>query len=429
MPEIQPFRGWRYDVNQVGLLADVTAPPYDVIDAGAQHDLYQRHPCNVVRLILNRDEPGDESESLRYERAAAFLADWQDQGVLQRDDSPTLSVYHQVFSWEGVEHVRRGFVGRIRLEEFGSGSVFPHEQTMAGPKADRLALWEHGRTCLSPVFGLYPGDPAAVQQPLEDACRDRSPREVIDPDGVVHRMWAVNDPEAISAACAGLAAVPVFIADGHHRYETALNYRQGHDEPAAGFTMMMLVSMDDSGLAILPTHRLVTGTPGLTSARLASLLESHFSVSQVGDGPAGARLAWEQISGDGGQDCLAFGTAADGCWQLARLRDPRSMDPLAAEHSTDWRGLGVSRLHRLVLDHLLTREFSEEQISCRYAHLLEEVNDSLEGGEVSLAVLVAPATLDHVRGIASSLETMPPKSTFFYPKLLSGLVFYSLTGD
>ena len=429
MPEIQPFRGWRYNGNQVGRLADVTAPPYDVIDERAQNELYQRHPCNVVRLILNRDEPGDDSDSHRYERAANFLSNWQDQGVLQRDASPTLSVYHQVFTWEGVEYVRRGFVGRIRLEEFGSGSVFPHEQTMAGPKADRLALWEHGGTCLSPVFGLYPGDPAGVQLPLEEACRDQPPVEVTDPEGVVHRMWSVSDPEAISAACAGLSDLPVFIADGHHRYETALNYHREHDEPAAGFTMMMLVSMDDPGLAILPTHRLVTGIPDLESARLAALLESHFVVREIGDGPGGIQQAWEQIASDGGQDCLAFGTAADGNWQLARLRDPGSMNPLAAEHSEAWRGLGVSRLHRLVLDHLLTREFPSEEISCRYVHLLEEVNDALGGGEVSLAILVAPATLEHVREIASQLETMPPKSTFFYPKLLSGLVFYPLTGD
>ena len=429
MAEIGPFRGWRYQLDQGGLLSDVVAPPYDVIDTAAQDRLYQQHPCNVIRLILNRSEPADVSPSAPYERAAGFLDRWQNDGVLVRDPVPSLYVYHQQFDWEGVSYDRRGFVGRIRLEEFGSGSVFPHEQTMPGPKADRLALWEHGRTCLSPVFGLYPAA-AGVQGPLDAACDGRPAREVVDADGVVHRVWVVEDTEAIATACAALAEVPVFIADGHHRYETALNYRRAHpDVAAAGYTMMMLVAMNDPGLAILPTHRLISGVDGLDAPALKGLLGEHFEVSEMGEGREAARAAWSGIEATGDQAALALGTSSDRQWLLARLKDPAVMARLAADRSDDWRGLGVSRLHTLLVEAILRPAFAAGEVDCRYVHRMDEVDAAIEGGEVPLAVLVAPATLDHVREIASRLETMPPKSTFFYPKLLSGLVFYPLSDD
>ena len=439
MAEIAPFRGWRYGLEQVGALSDVVAPPYDVIDATEQDRLYEQHPCNVIRLILNRSEPGDDSETARYQRAAGFLDRWQQDGVLVRDAAPCLYVYHQQFTWEGVSYLRRGFLGRIRLEEFGTGSVFPHEQTMPGPKADRLALFEHGRTCLSPVFGLYPADSQIVQGPLDASCNGTPSHEVIDGQGVIHRLWAVEDSEAIAAACGALVDVPIFIAYGHHRYETALNYRRAHpDVDAAGYTMMMMVAMDDPGLAILPTHRLVTGVDGLDAQTLSGLLGDHFEVSEMGGGREAARAAWAQIEATTDQAALALGTSSDRQWLLARLKDPAVMARLAPDRSDDWRGLGVSRLHTLLVDAILKPAFAESQVACRYVHLMDEVDDAIDGGQqggpgeesgVPLAVLVAPATLDHVREIASRLETMPPKSTFFYPKLLSGLVFYSLSDD
>jgi len=440
MAEIEPFSGWRYELEQVGSLSDVVAPPYDVIDAAKQDRLYQQHPCNVIRLILNRNEPGDVSESARYQRAAGFLERWQQDGILVRDRAPCLYVYHQQFSWEGVSYLRRGFLGRIRLEEFGTGSVFPHEQTMPGPKADRLSLFEHTRTCLSPVFGLYPADSEAVQGPLDASCSGTVSHEVVDDQGVIHRLWAVEDAEAIAAACGALVDVPVFIADGHHRYETALNYRSAHpDVDAAGYTMMMMVAMNDPGLAILPTHRLVTGVDGLDAKGLSGLLAEHFEVSEMGSGREAARAAWARIEATSDQAALALGTSSDRQWLLARLKDPAVMARLAPDRSDDWRGLGVSRLHTLLVDAILKPAFADAEVRCRYVHLMDEVHDAVdrghqgEGGEgseeggVPLAVLVAPATLDHVRDIASGRETMPPKSTFFYPKLLSGLVFYSLS--
>ncbi len=227
MAHVHPFRGWRYDVAQVGDLSDVTCPPYDVIDGEFQERLYEQHPCNVIRLELNRDEPGDSGPDEKYRRAAEFLRRWVHQGVLIQEHEDSLYVYHQVFEWEGREYTRRGFLGRIRLERFGEGKVFPHEQTLSGPKADRLKLLEACQTNLSPIFGLYPDDDNAVQAPLEQAIPAITPLEATDHLGVVHRLWPVSDHATIEQVRRLLREKPIFIADGHHRYETAINYRDG----------------------------------------------------------------------------------------------------------------------------------------------------------------------------------------------------------
>jgi uncharacterized protein (DUF1015 family) len=225
----------------------------------------------------------------------------------------------------------------------------------------------------------------------------------------------------------------VFIADGHHRYETGLRYleerrRAGEvrdDEAPANFILMMLVGMSDPGLVILPTHRLVSGLPAVTAGQLVQVLAPHFEVERAGVGERGAREAWELIEADGGQDLLGFGTAADGVWQTARLRDREVMGRLAADHSPAWRGLAVSVLHVLVLDHLFAQALKARG-ECRYVHLLREAAEAAAAKECQVAALVPPATMGHVEQIAGSLEKMPPKSTYFYPKLLSGLVFNSL---
>ena len=434
MAEIHPFRGWRYDLSQVGDLSEVTAPPYDVIDNQQQDELYKLHPCNVIRLILNREEPGDESADKRYERAADFLHHWQSEGVLMHERDEALYVYHQDFEWEGTHYVRKGFLARLRLEKFGEGCVFPHEQTMPGPKADRLALTKACKTNLSAIFGLYPDADQAAQQSLEQAIVGQTPLEARDKLGVIHRMWAVTDYGVVSRVREALKDRPVFIADGHHRYETALNYRdwlesQGQlsdDSHAANFVMMMFVGMNDPGLAILPTHRLVTGLPELTASDLRQILENHFELDDVGEGADGANAAWELMQSDGGQGIFGFGTAGDGRWLAARLTDASPMAELAPEQSEEWRGLGVSLLHKFVIDHLLGQRFPEAELKCRYVHLMEEVIAAQTQKTCPLVCLVAPAGIDHVEQIASRFEKMPPKSTFFYPKLRSGLVLNPL---
>jgi len=432
MVEVCPFRGWRYDVAQVGDLSDVITPPYDVIDEKQQDDLFKKHPCNFIRLELNREEPGDASPETKYERASSFWKHWRLDGILRQEQNDALYVYSQEFTWEGQTFVRSGFLGRCRLEEFGTGNVFPHEQTLSGPKADRLKLIRATNANLSPIFGLYPDSSASVQKGLDEACLKLTPSLATDHLGVIHRLWVVEDPHVINTVKAGLRDKPVFIADGHHRYETALNYRRElaaagtltPDSPA-NFVLMMFVGMQDPGLQILPTHRLVSGLPDLTAPQLRDCLSAVCDVEIVGTGNAAAQEAWETIAIDGGQSVFGFGTAADNTWLIARIRDASRMPVLAPEHTAAWQSLGVSLLHKLLLEDLVFRQFSGDP-KFQYVHRVDETTAALSAKSHQLACLVAPASIDHVQEIAEGRETMPPKSTYFYPKLLSGLVVHAL---
>jgi uncharacterized protein (DUF1015 family) len=351
--------------------------------------------------------------------------------TLLEDSELAIYVCHQQFEVQGHSFTRRGFLARLRLEPFGQGQVYPHEETMPGPKADRLKLYHATGMNISPVFGMYPDTANEVQSLIEDAIRGRTPLQATDHLGVVSRVWPLADHEIVSRVRGLMGPRPIFIADGHHRYETAIRYRDDRraagavrdDESPANFCLMMCVGMSDPGLVILPTHRLVSGLSGLTFETLRSLLITEFEIEAVGDDDNAGRDAWELIEADGGQNVLGFGTVADGRWLLARLRGTATMDRLVPQHSTLWRGLGVSILHELVLGELFRGHFAIGGPALRYVHLIDEVLKSIKGGQCDLACLVPPATMEHVQQIASTGERMPAKSTYFYPKLLTGLVF------
>jgi uncharacterized protein (DUF1015 family) len=436
MADIRAFRAFRYDLGRVGNLSDVIAPPYDVIDPVLQQALYDKSPYNVIRLELNKEEPTDNETENRYTRAARFLRDWQREHILVQDSARSLYVYAQDFAVEGRRYTRCGFLARVRLEPFGAGRIYAHEETLAGPKADRLKLFHATAMNLSPIFGLYPDPQGEVMKQFDALIRRTLPIQATDHLGVVSRLWPVTDQHVISTVTGLLGPKPVFIADGHHRYETSLRYLEERraagevrdDEAPPNFTLMMLVGMSDPGLIILPTHRLIGSIPDLTADRLAAILAPHFTLERLGSGEQAARDAWETIQADGAQDLLGFGTSADGVWQMARFRSPQLMAERAANHSPAWRSLAVSILHIAVLDHLLPRA-TGCQPECKYVHLLREVTEAMSTKQCQLAALVPPATMQHVEQIAGNLEKMPPKSTYFYPKLLTGLVFNSLKGS
>jgi uncharacterized protein (DUF1015 family) len=429
MADLRAFRGFRYDLGRAGALSELVAPPYDVIDAPLQQKLYDQSPYNSIRLELTKDEPGDTATSNRYTRAAQALNGWINDNVVRQDTLRNLYVVEQEFTVEGRSYKRRGFIARVRLELFGTGRIFPHEETMSGPKEDRLKLYRATAMNLSPVFGLYPDDSNEIFGRIEPLLLNTLPLEAKDHLGVVSRVWPITDEKVITSVLSGMAEKPVFIADGHHRYETGLKYRDevqaagmaSGDEHASNFVMMMLVSMSDPGLIILPTHRLVSGFPGLNSAKLAEALSPHFTLTPVADG----QTAWDEIEMDGSQSLLAFHTKADNAWHLAKFNSPALMAELAKDHTDDWRELGVSILHVAALNKLLAEKTGGTP-SCKYVHLLSEVEESIAGGGSDLSVLVPPASMAHVESIAGNREKMPPKSTYFYPKLLTGLVYNSL---
>ena len=434
MPTVAPLRGLRYDPKHVGALSQVIAPPYDVIDAALQTKLYERHPANVIRIELNREEPGDSDASNKYTRAAKFLKEWREQGVVMQEPAAALYVYHQEFEVEGQKHVRRGVMARVRLERFGTGNIHPHEETMSGPKQDRLLLTRACKANLSQVFGLYPDPQGDVQALLDKAVAGQPPLEATDHLGVKSWMWPLTD-EGVAAKVAGMMGPkPVFIADGHHRYETACNYRDEISAASGGslppdhpanFVLMMLVGMSDPGLVVLPTHRLFVQPSVATAADLAAKLGDCFTTRTSWKGPEAAETVWSSIELEDEQGTLGLYTAGDQAWTLARITPAGKarMDKVAGEHGPAWRNLGVSILHRLVIGELLG---AKEIPTPGYVHLVREVVEGLGTGKYPLAALVMPASVEDIRKVSETGERMPAKSTYFYPKLASGLVFNPL---
>ena len=434
MPNIQPFQGLRYNLAQVGDLSDVVAPPYDVISPEYQDELYAKHPNNVVRLILNKMNPDDDEANNRYTRAARTLKDWKAEGVLQRDDQPALYVYHQIFTVGGKEYCRKGFMCGCEATPFGEGMIFPHEITMSGPKLDRLMLTTACKTNFSQIFGLYPDAENEVQNILEDAVRSEAPLEATDKDGVINRMWIVDDPDVVSKVVALMGPKPIFIADGHHRYETACNYRKQIREQGeltlehpANYVLMVCIAMEDPGLIVMPTHRLFKNVPAFSQEELISKVGDCFRVSTVGEGYRTAHRAWAEIEMLEDQGTMALYTAKDGKWNLLQLTEAgrEKMAEVAKEHQPEWQELGVAILHSLVIDTLLGLKGHEKP---KYVHEVEEVVETLksEPETYPLAALVMPATVQQIQDLSMVRERMPAKSTYFYPKLISGFVFKPL---
>lgn len=434
MPNIQPFQGLRYNLAQVGSLSDVVAPPYDVISPEMQDALYAKHPNNVVRLILNKQNPTDNEQDNRYTRSARTLKEWKESGVLVKEPNPSIYVYHQIFETQGKTYVRKGFMCGCEAVPFGEGMVFPHELTMSGPKLDRLMLTTACKTNFSQIFGLYPDPENEIQNILEDAVAGETPFEATDDNGVINRMWVVDDAEVISKVVALMGPKPIFIADGHHRYETACNYRnqirqQGlltSDHPA-NHVLMVCVAMEDPGLIVMPTHRLFRNVPAFSQQDLFDRLGEYFRISTVGEGYNQAHKAWAEIELLNDQGTLALFSARDGKWNLLQITDAgrAKMDEVAADHQPEWRQLGVAILHTLVIDTLLGLKGHEKP---KYVHEVSEVVANLKASpeEFTLAALVMPATVELIQECSMVRERMPAKSTYFYPKLITGFVFKPL---
>ena len=396
MAVVQPFRGVRYDPARVGAMRDVIAPPYDVISPAQQAALYDASPYNVVRLILPRDAE-------RGPAAAATLQRWMADHVLAQDAEPALYFYSQRYALkDDSEHVRDGILCRLGLEEFSSGIVRPHERTFPGPKADRLALLRATGAYLSPVFGLYarPGDRVralcgVVGQPLLD---------VRMPHGEVHQLWRVTDADAIARVQAALAPETIFIADGHHRYETALNYRRERGGAGGSSTILaFLCNMAEPGLVILPTHRLLKTPLRRPAGEIETMLRREFTVEPLpGAGPRPA----------GAIDCVL----PDRRFRLhatdaARVR-LEELPPVV-------RQLDVAVLQGAVLGPVL----GVGPHDLDFTHDDAEAFAAVADGRAHGAFLLNPPSMDEVRSVCLAGELMPEKSTYFYPKLADGFVF------
>ena len=452
MAEFIPFHGLRYNVGKVAL-ADVLAPPYDVIKGDHRARLAARSAYNVVGVELPEGE-GDT----RYENAARVLDDWKAQGILVRDD-PTFYIYEQEFavpgaapqdggshdggSSDGVIKKRRGVLGALRLEEFGSG-VQPHEHTLSGPKQDRLQLLRATRTNTSPIFGLFNDNDGWVDSVVSATCAVRPICEARDADGITHRLWRLDDDESINCVVAALEDEPILIADGHHRYETALNYRnerRGAVEAAGAewtgaepdnYVMMMIVSTSDDGLIVLPTHRLVKGVDAGALDGLLAALGQYFEIEEApaeGTREAAALLRRMDEPGTEAGDAARLGLHLKGRSYSLRLKPGEAhLSAMDAERSAAYNGLDVTILHTLILERHLGIGPAELAAGGHVAYTIDaaEAFAKVDAGDYDAAFLLRSTPVQQVQQVAAAGDKMPQKSTYFYPKLITGLVLRPL---
>ncbi len=418
MADVQPLRALHYDPAVAGLLQDVVAPPYDVIDAAQRAELIARSPFNVVGVDLPEGEPDP------YTAASELFESWQRDGVVVRDDDPALWAYAQDYTGpDGRRRTRRGFFCRVRIEGYGPGRVRPHERTHPGPKEDRLRLTRATRTNISPIFSLFDDPANAAWQALEPFTAEAPWGEVTDSDDTVHRLWRVADPQAIAAVQAATRDAELLIADGHHRYETMAAYADevGGDGEHR-YILMCLVALQDPGLTVFPTHRLVNRLDEDKRAALAQALQRDFQIDEV---------AQDEVAPAPGEGPLQLGyvsTQDERSYRLT-LRDQTIADEALSGHSDAYRHLDTGVLETLLLKGALG--LSDDDIShfngLFYARDTAEALAKVRSGEFDAAFLMRPTPISQVRDVAAEGENMPPKSTYFFPKLLTGLLFNPLS--
>lgn len=421
MATLIPIKGWRYN-SRIGDLAAVIAPPYDVIDAAAQQAFYARHEYNIIRLECGMTYPGDDARNNRYTRAAATFNEWRRKGVLTRDDTPALYFYEQIFSLAGEERRRCGFFCGLKLEPYGS-TIFPHEETLSAPKNDRLALLRACQANFSPIFALY-ADPEAVVSQLFSRNEEPTYDFVCD-QGQRHRLWVVRDANVISAICKFFIGKPIYIADGHHRFETALQYaseRRAVECPAGpaayDFILALLVNVYDPGLVILPTHRLVKVPPSFALDPFLARLSEYFTVAEI---------PREKVTAPEGKYGFGLYTRERRAFHL-KLRE--GLDPgelLAVRASVAWKRLAVAVLHVLIIDRCLGIGTADAASGTRvtYTHDPAAACQLVEEGAWDLAFFLNPPQVTEMVAVAESGDRMPQKSTYFYPKVPTGLVIYA----
>jgi uncharacterized protein (DUF1015 family) len=418
MAEIQPLRALHYDLAKTGGLQDVVAPPYDVIDAGQRAALIAASPYNVVAIDLPQ---GDDP----YGDAARKLAEWRAEEIVVQDEEPALWALEQDYTGpDGEARTRRGFLARVRVEDYGAGRIRPHERTHPGPKEDRLRLTRVTRANLSPIFSLFSDPSGSAWGALAGNISGAEPwAQTADPGGTRNRLWRVGDEAAIETVASTLRGVELLIADGHHRYETARAYAEeiGGEGPHR-FVLMCLVALEDPGLTVFPTHRLVRGLQPDQHEALADALRRDFDIEPLDDTRALAPAAGDQVR-------IGYIDAHFRKPYMLTLKDPAIADAPLAGRSEPYRRLDTAVLEALILKQALgmTDEDIDHLNGLGYARDFEQALELIESSEYDAAFFMAPTPVKRVQEVAASGESMPPKSTYFFPKVPTGLLFNPLT--
>jgi len=440
MADIRPFKGLRYNSEKVNL-EEVITEPYDRISPQKQEEYYKKNPYSVVRIILGKDDDPEYPEEDKYRRANIYLDKWLSEGILIREDRDALYLYEQEYQLDGGEKKRMGLIARVRLEEFCSRKVLPYERTLPKHEIDRLNLLRDTNTNTGQIFLLYKDDEREATNAIESAKEGAEfGAEVKDGDNFIHRLWIIKDQESIQRIQEAMADKVLIIADGHHRYETSLNFQKEileerreitGDEPF-NFIMMTLFRVDDPSLVILPTYRLVRGLDKLSEEGFRELFSSYFDISEVSWQDFSDKATVEDIQGNVYSEDHTFAAFVSQFEKffIFKLKSEDILDTeIRDERSREWKRLDVAILHSLIIDKLqsLSSEPFSLENNVSYIRKLDQGLEKVIEGEFQMIFFLKPVSLNQVREVVENGELMPQKSTDFFPKLKSGLVMNPLT--
>ncbi len=435
MAEIHPFRGLHYNQSLINDLPVVICPPYDIITPQMQQELYLSSEYNFVRLECGRALPQDTVTDNKYSRSAATLEQWLNQGIIEVDEAPAIYLHDHYFRYQGKEYRRRGIIACVRLEEWDKMVIRPHEGTLAEPRDDRLSLLWSLQTNTSPILALFEDQGQRISSLLAAQERTRPLISLNSTDGENHSVWAITAPEIINQISGSLAGQPLYIADGHHRYASALTYRRerrdyspsSSADEAFNFVMMTLVDLADPGLIILAPHRLVRGISKPVLDGLMAKLEAFFEIGKL---PLSMPGVWQQVdevlADSNGVRLVFFGLVAEHLFVL-RLRDAAAVSQIMPYfHSELYRRLDVSIVDHVILETLLEIDSGSEDAKIAYCYDRQDAVNKVLDGEYQLAFFLSPAKAELIKAVADAGDKLPRKSTYFYPKAPAGLVFNRL---
>lgn len=423
MAEIKAFKGLRY-TEKAGDVGQLCCPPYDIINAEQRDLLVARNGHNLVRLEL--PVMGGSEDMSPYKEAAATLRSWFDEDILRRDEKECLYIYEMAFNALGDSYTVKGFVSLVRLEPFSSGVILPHEETLSKAKTDRFNLMKATGCNFSQIYSLYMDEDGSVFNLINAASQGEPDTVFTDDENVTHRLWCVSDLDLISAVTAKMSDKKLYIADGHHRYETALNYQRYvqdnlNDAGSSDYVMMMLVNMENSGLVVFPTHRIVRDLPSFDYNAVCERCREYFTVTPYLNREKG-EIGLEKAYAEGRKAFVLF--TGDNNYTLLELKDIGVMETFIPDGSKALRELDVSILHTLVLERIfgIDKENMANQVNLTYTRSADEALAAVDGQRANCAFLMNPTRVDEIRDVAAAGEKMPQKSTYFYPKLTTGLV-------
>lgn len=437
MAKVVPFKGLRYNTEKFKDLDSVTAPPYDIISSDEQQELYNKDEYNVIRLDFGMEFESDDDENNKYTRSAAYLKKWIEEEILKYEDEPAFYIYEQIFQLdmdESPTHSLKGIISLVQLEEFSKKIIIPHEETLKKAKRDRLGLMEATESNMSQIYSLYMDSDQAIADIISE-CSDGAPDiSFTTKENVIQNVWIIKDNDMINQLSKKFENKQLFIADGHHRYETALHYRNmRHEQDGTevgtqpyDYTMMMLVSMDDSGLFVFPTHRMIKEVSNFSEQMTIGMLTDDFGASKIyfTEGDV-ADIITTKLHNTVDEKRFAFYTG-ENYYYLLELKDVHVMDDMIEGKSDAYKHLDVTILHKLILE----KYFGiDEQSLANQEHIVytkdaAEAVKRVDDGEFQCAFIINPTKVSEIKDISLANEKMPQKSTYFWPKLITGIVIY-----